>query len=102
MDADVAAVSREEFLMLVETVRDNQRRLDASSTSALSVQMTEVIKDVGEVKSDLGKFKDEHLRAHRDEERTRQSTRRWAWGFAVAALTLVEGPLVLLLTHMRF
>lgn len=94
-------VTREEFTMLLESVRDNSRRLDSMGTQGLAVQVAEVIKDVADVKTSLESFKKDHVAQHANEERRRVASRRWGWGFAVAALAAVETPLIILIGHIH-
>lgn len=85
--------------MLRQMVEANARTL--GSTAGLSVQMTEVIKDVTEVKTDLGLFRREHGEQHAGEQQSRVIARRWAIATFVAALAAIESPLLYLLAHVH-
>lgn len=75
-------------------------RIDEHGTrgiAPLAVQLTEVVKDVAELKTEMrGWFRD-HEDTHRAEERSRLSARRWTIGIIVAAVAAVDGPLVTIL-----
>ena len=75
-------------------------RIDEHGTrgiAPLAVQLTEVVKDVAELKTEMrGWFRD-HEEMHRVEERSRLSTRRWTIGIIIAAVAAVDGPLVTIL-----
>lgn len=86
-------VGRPEFDAWTRRIEQNAAML--SSQSALSVQMAEVIKDVTELRSDLGNHRLEHER----EAQRRVVGRRWAWGVGVALFAALESPLIALLTH---
>lgn len=81
--------------MLRQMVEANARTI--GSTAGLSVQMTEVIKDVTEVKNDLGLFRREHGEQHAGEHQARVVARRWAIATLIAALAAIEGPLLYLI-----
>lgn len=94
-------VPREEFSRVVEDLSTRLHALTMKDTgvsvAVLSTQMTEVIKDVADLKTDLTLHRKEHV----EEQKARTTRTRWAWGFAVAALSAVEGPLVYVLTHLH-
>jgi hypothetical protein len=92
-------VGREEFTMLRDQVNANAGRLDnmdATGTRGVAViaaQVTDVIKDVAELRAELGKHEDKHVA----EERARVAGRRWALGFACAGLASMAAVIGLLL-----
>lgn len=96
-------VGRAEFDMLRGAVAENVRRLDSidqggtRGVGVLSVQVADVIKDVAE----LGAQIESHRREHEATERARVTGRRWLIGTGLAALALVESPLLYLLAHVR-
>ena len=93
-------VSREEVHILRAAIAENSRRIEQTQTTAtglavLSVQVGEVVKDVGALGAELA----EHRRAHEAAAASRAAARRWAFGFAVAALASLWAPLVYLIGH---
>jgi hypothetical protein len=94
-----AAITREEFGMLRDQVNANAGRLDSIDTTGtrgvavLASQVTDVIKDVSELRNELGKHEEKHVA----EERARVAGRRWALGFAVAGLASMATVIGLLL-----
>lgn len=91
----MADVSRQEFDAWTRRIEQNAVML--SSQAALSVQMTEVIKDVNDLRTDLLNHRGEHVR----EAAARVSARRWGWGIAAVLFAAVESPLIVLLAHIR-
>jgi hypothetical protein len=91
--------------MLAQAVTANAARLDAIDVSgtrgvgALAVQVSEVIRDVSDVRTELREFRRDHQKQHDDDARNRSAARRWGWAFGVAALAAVESPLLYLLAH---
>jgi hypothetical protein len=85
--------------MLSDQVKGNATRLDVIDSTGtrgvgvLSVQVADVIKDVAELRGQLG----EHERKHEQDERARVAGRRWALGFGVAALASLAAMIGLLL-----
>jgi len=100
-------VSREEFHMLRQAVVENARRLDeidragTRGVGALYVQITEVIKDVASVQTDLTAFRRDHQAQHGAELAARTSGRRWAIGTALVAMASLWAPLLYLIGHVR-
>lgn len=105
MSADT--VSREEFAMLRDQVAANAGRLDAidrggtRGVGALSVQITEVIKDVSGVQRDLADFRRDHAEQHDREQAARVVTRRWLIGTIIAGFVALEAPLAVVVTHLH-
>jgi len=67
------------------------------ATAVLAVQMTEVIKDVADLRSELR----DHRQEHKDEATARSAAR---WKLVVVMLTLfaaIEGPLLTLVLTRR-
>jgi hypothetical protein len=94
-----APITRDEFGMLRDQVRDNAGRLDAIDSTGtrgvavIAAQVTDVIKDVAELRNELGKHEDKHVA----EEKARVAGRRWALGFACAGLASMAAVIGLLL-----
>lgn len=91
--------------MLRQAVAENSGRIERTATTAngiqvLSVQLAEVIKDVGAVTADLARFRKEHLEEHQAERASRVSGRRWAIGTALVALASLWAPLVYIIGHV--
>jgi len=103
-------VTRAEFNMLRDRVMENSRRQDvlasadvssAGTSAAISVQMTEVLKDVAEVRSEVRQFRDVHESLHAREAAQRVTGRRWAWGLAAVGVGSLWAPLVYLVAHIH-
>lgn len=100
-------VSRYEFSQLAARLAD----IDTHGTrgiAPLAVQLTEVIKDVNDMRNDVRDFKREvensftrHDTQHEREEARRISSRRWAFGAVVAVIASIDGPLVTILLARR-
>lgn len=84
-------VSPREFDML------RQQVAALAVVPGLAVQVGEVIKDVAQIQTELA----EHQKSHERELKARQSTRRWAWTFAVTGFAAVQAPLIYLLSHLH-
>jgi hypothetical protein len=99
----MSEITRDEFHMLRDAVTENSRRLDqidmvgTRGVGALAVQVTEVIRDVSDLRLDLK----EHRAEHETDARARSSARRWGWAFGISALAAVEVPLFWLLAHVH-
>jgi hypothetical protein len=77
-------------------------RLDdhgSRGVGTVQAQLTDVIKDVTELKAEMNNRFTEHQRQHERDEDKRTTARRWSMGFAVAMIGAVGGlyPLVLAL-----
>jgi hypothetical protein len=73
----------------VDQLRGDIRRLDEHGTrgvQALLVQLTEVVKDMSEMKSEVNARFDAHQRIHDQDHKERQEGRRW---FFMAAVTFI-------------
>lgn len=96
--ADIAALWR--------AVNANDRRvseIDHAGTRGLgpvSVQLTEVIKDVGALQNQVAAFERDHQAQHQQEALARVISRRWAVATAIAFLAAIEVPL-LYLVHVH-
>jgi hypothetical protein len=76
----------------------------AVQRTALSVQMTEVIKDIAELKADSRARWDHHEAQHTTEAQTRLVGRRWLIAIGVACLgsmAAVLGLLIQILGHVH-
>lgn len=86
--------------MLASRVEDTARRLEGMDqggtrgVAVLAAQVAEVVKDVADLRLALG----QHDQRHNDEQRSRVNSRRWLVMAIIAALALVESPLVYLVT----
>jgi len=80
----------------LEQLREDMRRMDDVGTrgvGAVQIQLTDAIKDIGELRADLKAHQVEHKR----EEERRAAGRRWAIGSALGAGTLLVAMLGLLI-----
>jgi hypothetical protein len=78
----------------LDQLRQELIRMDDHGTRGVSVvqtQLTDVIKDMLELKGEMSKRFAEHQRLHEREEDQRSSNRKWALGFAVAVLGMLGG-----------
>ena len=98
----MSEVTRDEFNMLRDQVKANAERISAidqggtRGVAVVGVQVTEVIKDVADVRAelraDVAELRDtleRHNDRHDQENRSRLAGRRWALGFAAAAAASV-------------
>lgn len=110
----MSEVTATEFAMLRDELRAVQARVDVidqggtRGVSGVAVQLTEVIKDVADVRAELrADVKDlrgdlaNHRAEHEADARARVSGRRWLIGAATAALLAVEGPLAYVISHLH-
>lgn len=95
--------TRREFDMLVSRV-DNIDRDGTRGVVAVQAQLTDAIKDVMELKSDMGSFKrdtavwfEKHSEHHEQEMKSRISSRRWMIGTAFAGMAAMATVLALLI-----
>lgn len=93
-------VSRREF----DTLARQVERIDEHGSRGVGIlqqQITDLIKDVLEIKADTSRQLREHEQAHERERRERTSSRRWAAGTAVGLLAALAGlyPLIILAVH---
>lgn len=113
----MSEVTATEFQMLRDQVKANADRIsamDAGGTrgvAVVGVQVSEVIKDVADVRAELradvaelrADF-EKHNRRHDDEDKARVTGRRWALGFAAAAaasIATIIGMLVTIAQHLH-
>lgn len=88
-------VSPREFDMLRSQVTTQGQAI--AGMPGMAVQVGELIKDVAQV----GQSLEQHRQDHAREEAQRKGRVRWAWGFALAALTLLESTLAVVLSQLR-
>jgi hypothetical protein len=100
---DDSFATRREFDMLVNRV-DSMDRDGTRGVLALQAQLTDAIKDMVEIKSDLIGFKTdtagwfkEHGKQHTQDQRERVSGRRWLVGTAFAGLMAMAAVIGLLI-----
>jgi hypothetical protein len=100
-------VTRGEFELLKSIVASNQARLegiDSGGTKGVAVvqtQLIDVVKDLAELKAEVDKRFDAHMRDHAQEARDRVSARRWAIGTFIAALAVIVTLLLNITFHLR-
>jgi hypothetical protein len=98
-----ATASRRE----VDQLREDLHRLDEHGTrgvSAMQVQLTDLLKDVIELKTDVGVRFDAHEREHDKDEDKRVQARRWLIGAGIAgaaSVAAVVGLLIDVLSHLH-
>lgn len=95
MTEDSPATRRE-----VDQLREELHRIDDHGTrgvTAMQVQVTDLIKDVLDLKNDVNSRFQAHQDAHDTAERERRSGRRWLLSTVIAALVVLVAILTLLL-----
>lgn len=96
-----APVTRGEFDMLRQIVTGNQARLEGvNAIAVVQTQITEVIKDLTELKADVTKRFDAHMEVHEQDQAARLNGRRWQVGTLIAVLVLLVSILGLVI-NMR-
>ena len=104
---DDVVVTRGEFELLKQIVASNQARLegiDSGGTKGVAVvqsQLTDVVKDLAELKGEVDKRFDAHMREHALEAQARIAARRWAIGTAIAGLAIIVTLLLNITLHLR-
>lgn len=94
-------VTRGEFDLLHEMVVSNQQRIEGISVlGAVQVQLSEVAKDLLDLKADVNKRFDDHARVHDQDQAQRTAGRRWQVGTLIAVLVLLVSILGLVI-NMR-
>lgn len=93
-------VTQREF----DQLRSELIRIDDHGTrgiGTIQAQLTEVVKDVTELKGEMNSRFREHQRQHEAEQADRASNRRWGIGLAVAILGAIGGlyPYLHIVTH---
>jgi BMFP domain-containing protein YqiC len=100
-------VTRGEFDLLKQIVASNQARLegiDTGGTKGVAVvqsQLVDVVKDLAELKGEVDKRFDAHMRDHTQETRDRAAARRWAVGSFIAALAVIVTLLLNIAIRIR-
>lgn len=92
---DAPATRRE-----MDQLREELRRIDDHGTRGVGVlqaQVTDLVKDVVELKADMNTRFQAHQRQHEVAERERRAGRRWLIGTVIAALVVLVAILTLLL-----
>jgi hypothetical protein len=87
----------------METNAKRIEAIDAGGTrgiGGMSVQLAEVIKDVGALQHQVTRFEQDHEEQHRREQAARVIGRRWAVATSIAFLAAIEIPL-LYLVHVH-
>ncbi len=92
---DEVATRRELDLLRADLVRLDE--YGGRGFGQIQSQLTDVIKDVVELKSELTSRFAEHSRLHERDEDQRTSARRWSLAFAVTVIGAVGGLYPLLL-----
>jgi hypothetical protein len=83
----------------LDMVRTRLEQIDVSGTrgvGVLQVQMTELVKDIGDLRAETRAWQVAHDREHEQERADRQAGRRWVVGAALAGFTAMIGALALL------
>ena len=102
--------SRGEFEMLKQMVADTRARLnsiDDTGTKGVAVvqsQLTEVVKDLTELKGDVNARFNAHQVVHETDQKERRDGRRWLVGISltgIATMVAVIGLLIGVLTRLH-
>jgi len=86
---------------MVESMDASGTRGTTSAVSTLAAQMSEVLKDVGQVGAELERFRSEHERLHEREHAARVVSRRWLVATGIAAFVALETPVFYIVSHVR-
>lgn len=92
---DIPATRRE-----VDQLRDDLHRLDDHGTrgiGALQIQVTELVKDLADLKADVNIRFEKHEKEHADDKQNRIIARRWLAGFAITLLVALIAVIGLLI-----
>ena len=84
----------------VDQLREELHRIDDHGTrgvTAMQVQVTDLIKDVLDLKSEMNNRFQKHQQQHEVAERERRAGRRWLLSTVIAALVVLVAILTLLL-----
>jgi hypothetical protein len=96
-------ISRPEFDMLMATVTANQLRMEGIDVhgtrgiGTVQAQLTEVVKDLAELKASGESWQVKHTVEHADEKRERVTGRRWLIGAVLTATGVLGGIVGLLI-----
>jgi hypothetical protein len=100
-------VTRGEFELLRQMVSANETRIasiDQSGTRGVGIvqqQLTDVVKDLVELKAEMNARFDAHMKTHEQDERDRVSARRYTLTTVIAALAIIVGLLLNITLHLR-
>ena len=99
-------VTRGEFDMLRQTVSEVAQRLNTVDTgergvAAMAVQVRELATDLGELKAEVNTRFEQHLAQHREDLRSRQTTRRWMIATTIAGAAAVATVIMMLLLVLQ-
>ena len=89
-----AATQRE-----VDILREEVHRLDdhgSRGVGAIQAQLTDVVRDITELKAEMSTRFEAHQRVHDQDHRDRVQGRRWLIGTAIAGLVAMAAALTLL------
>lgn len=93
--------------MLQSIVAQTQARIegvDSGGTKGVAVvqaQMTEVVRDLTELKAEVDKRFNTHMAQHDRDTRDRLAARRWGVGTFLAALAIIVTLLLNITLHLR-
>jgi hypothetical protein len=100
-------VTRGEFELLRQMVTTNETRLasiDQGGTRGVGIvqsQLTDVVKDLVELKADINARFDAHMKTHEQDERDRVTARRYTLTTIIAAMAVIVGLLLNITVHLR-
>ena len=89
---------------IVAQVQARIEGVDSGGTKGVAVvqaQMTDVVRDLAELKAEVDKRFDVHLAQHAQDTRDRAAARRWAVGTYLAALAIIVTLLLNITLHLR-
>jgi hypothetical protein len=110
MTNEMAGVTRGEFDLLKDMVTATNARvenIDSYGTRGVAVvqtQLTEVVKDLSELKADVNSRFAAHEKQHELEKSERRSSRRWAIGTSIgfgAALAAILATVLDIMNHVH-
>lgn len=102
-------ITRGEFDLLRQIVQQNASRLETidnlgtRGVGTLQSQLSDLVKDVLELKTDMNVKFTEHDKLHKTEKRERVNNRRWLIGTALLMITALGGlyPFLYTILHTR-
>jgi hypothetical protein len=114
LTSDDSPATRREFDLMISRIEGLDRSLDSidrdgtRGVMALQAQLTDTIKDITELKTELHSFKGEtsrwfekHSNQHQQDMRDRTSGRRWMIGTAIAGMLAMAAVLTLLVQVLQ-
>jgi len=84
----------------IDQLREDLHRLDdhgSRGVGSLQLQVTDLIKDLTDLRADVNSRFENHDKAHKEELQNRVIARRWLSGFAITLLVTLVAVITLLI-----